>query len=451
MHCCLTRNIMHRCSMKVKSTNMNIPSNGSSTRKAVTILMALGLLSSGGCRAVNKAVTKAVIQRAKSPRGEIHYRSDAKYTLNDSRLEQVEFAGSVSVEDVNVHYQRGLQTQADCIANKTAHLLWRVEKRTGINISRNTIIYLLRLDEIPDSFEIKLKFDPNEFQLPLFVKAGRESCETILADNQSYPYAFVHELVETSLIFPRNGGCVLPDLAGRWLFVRGQVTNATRWFRDGFANYAGYVACESICQDPDFTDQQIVRLAHTRQHQRPFSSLSRVGKKLFSWHQYSRRNLSKGYYSAALGLFLVIRQRFGEEAIHDIMIEIGKRDYLDGPDLMEIASDALNTDIAELVKDFSFPKTGLEMTALTSAIALNKGLGIEEGLLVTKVDPNSPAEQVSIGPNDVIARVNDKPVRNNLDYELAIFKLMDQQAVELALWRKDEGELVVELPLRNGP
>ena len=110
-----------------------------------------------------------------------------------------------------------------------------------MTITTRSTIYLLRFDQQPQDFTINLTSDPNEFLLPLFVQAGQESCETIVAQSRGYPYLLVHELVETSLV-NKAGGSVLPDLAWGMSAARMHVNNYTRWFRDGFANYAGYIA-----------------------------------------------------------------------------------------------------------------------------------------------------------------------------------------------------------------
>jgi hypothetical protein len=89
-------------------------------------------------------------------------------------------------------------------------------------------------------------------------------------------------------------------------------------------------------------------------HTEPFSSLAHVGDKLFSWPQSSKVELERVYYNAALGLFLLIADRFGESAIRDIIHEIAQRRATNGRDLIEIPT-AARADVRQLARDFSFP------------------------------------------------------------------------------------------------
>lgn len=401
----------------------------------LAVLLASHLAPVVGCRVINKEITKIIYQ--KKPKESIWHSSAMwKYTLTKSQMQEIDFASSVSIEDVNVHYQQGLEAQADYIANKTIELLSEVEKKTGVQISFGTRIYLLRLDEFPQSFDIEMKGDPNEFCQPLFVEAGNESCEAIISKNWTYPGLLTHELVECSLIFPEHGGRILIDPHWSWLLFSGNYRNYTRWFREGFANYAGYLTSEIISQDMDLFQQ-------------PFSSLNKVGKKLFSWHQYSNDKLNHDYYNAALGLFLLIRDQFGEEAIREIIDEIKKQEYLDGVDLIKLTNQILNTDIKKLVENFHFPEIGLKTQPLKPATALNEGLDVTDGLFIIAVEPNSPADNANIKKKDVILKINGKPIKNNLDFELAIFELMQQQSVEVLLWRKEQQQITTELRLEN--
>ena len=115
-------------------------------------------------------------------------------------------------ERLTVSYQRGLRDQARNIADRTTQLLDVVEQRIGLELTTRSTIFLIRLDDAPRNFSIRLTVEPNEFPLPLFVPVGDESDHAILAHNRSYPYLFVHELVETSLVGGASGGQVLPDL-----------------------------------------------------------------------------------------------------------------------------------------------------------------------------------------------------------------------------------------------
>jgi hypothetical protein len=400
---------------------------------------------SGGCGSINKGVTETVLARRKPHEWGIHYASRLEYTLTDKTLLNVEFEGSRSAGDTVVRYQRGLGEQAQCLADKTAALLEAVHERTGVTITTRSTLYLFRFDQPPQNFSISLTSEPNEFLLPLFVQAGQESCEAIVAQSRSYPYLLVHELTETSLI-GKAGGSVLPDLAWGAPGVRMHVNNYTRWFRDGFANYAGYIAYEITAGE--VTSDKKLYQPEASVHTEPFSCLAQVGGKLFSWPQSSKTELERAYYNAALGLFLLIADTFGEQAIRDIVHEIAPRQAVNGHDLIEITNRVLNTDVKQLAEDFKFPQVGAEVEQMTPALALNKGVEPHAGLFVQNVQAGSIAKRAGLEEKDVIIAVGDMPVANHLDFELGLFKVRKKRTVPLAVQRVGEGTLTLDLPLR---
>ncbi|MBN1361324.1 MAG: PDZ domain-containing protein [Sedimentisphaerales bacterium] len=419
------------------------------TAKIGLLALAMGLLAlGGGCRTINKRLSEAVQDPGKAKQWSVHYGSHGHYQLDNDRLKGLEFEGCTEGDRIKVHYQRGLAESAQCIADETTRLLEAVEQRLGLTITTRSTIPLLRFDEIPQNFDISLKGEPNEFPLPLFVQAGDESCRSILAQNRSYPYLFVHELVETSLACSETGGRVLPDMGWSFLGLHAHVDNHTRWFREGLANYAGYIAHEIARQD--LADAKDAPAGRALVHSHPFSALDDIGVKLFSWSQYSRARNQEDHYNAALGLFLLIADEYGEQAIREIMAEIAKRKIVDGRDLLEIAKQATGTDLKQLAAAFRFPQTGLKLDDLTAATALNKGLDVRRGLLVEALEPNGLADQAGLEPNDVIVAIDDNAVADELDYELALFKARARPSVSLSLWRAGTGTLAIDLPLWPG-
>ncbi|MCL5280765.1 MAG: PDZ domain-containing protein [Planctomycetes bacterium] len=409
-------------------------------------MLALLVGLSGGCSGINKGITESVLARRKSREWSIRYASRSLYTLTDKTLLEVEFEGSRNAGDTVVRYQRGLGDQAQCLADKTAALLEAVHERTGVVITTRSTLYLLRFDQPPQDFTVSLTSDPNEFLLPLFLPAGQESCDEIVAQSRSYPYLLVHELVETSLI-RRAGGTVLPDLAWGAPGLRMHVNNYTRWFRDGFANYAGFIAYEIVAGE--IPSAKRLYQQETLVHTEPFSCLAQVGDKLFSWPQSSEMDLERVYYNAALGLFLLIADRFGEPAIRDIIHEIAQRRATNGRDLIEITNRVLQTDVRQLARDFEFPRIGARVEQMSLALALNKGAEPHTGLFVLAVPGGgSLAARAGLQERDVILAVGDTPVANHLDFELGLFKVRNQRTVPLTVQRASVGTLTLDLPLR---
>jgi len=399
---------------------------------------------SAGCRTISRGITESVLEPGSSERWEVRYGSRVLYTLTNETLTEVEFEGSVISGDVVVRYQRGLAPQAQCVADRTAALLDKVCERTGVAISTRTTAYLLRFDQRPQNFNITLAVEPNEFPLPLFVRAGEESCEAIIAQNHSYPYLAVHELVETSLV-DRAGGQVLPDLSWGTLGLSLHVNNYTRWFRDGLANYAGYVAYEIVAGE--MPSEQTLCHRQTLLHDRPFTSLARIGDRLFSWPQSSATERERAYYNAALGLFLLIADTYGEQTIRYIMHEVAQQETVDGTDLVEIANHVLGTDVRQLAADFEFPFVGVELERMSPALALNRGVGLREGLFVKRVQEDSAAARAGLLEKDVIVAVGTTPITNMLDFEVGLFRVRKQPSASLTVYRQGAGPLTLRLPV----
>jgi len=415
------------------------------TRVLVTGLLGLILVSSGGCRSLNRDLVIRVLPKALARQSRGSWVASGKYVLTDSNLQKTTFEGTVETEDVNVIYQFGLKEQARYIANQINDLTSHIESTTGLKICYSTRVYLLRQERIPENYEIRFKNEPGIFTMPLFVSAGDESCQAIILRNVGYPELLAHEIVEMSLIFHKPPGVVLPDVAGELLFLKPKMLNYTRWFREGFAEYAGFLAQQIVPSDsPDeYSTMNLTVLSS------PFSALSSVGRKLFSWHSYSRPVVKNEYYDAALGLFLLITDSFGTDAVKNIVDQMNELDYLDGPDLINAVNRALNTDIEDLVADFRFPDIGCKLIPLTRTIALNEDLHVEQGLYTSAVEPNTLADRAGIKNKDVILKVGDKTVKNNLEFEWTLLKLLNRRIVDITIWRKDEGQIVIKLPLTN--
>lgn len=411
-------------------------------------ILGLGILAmvglGAGCRAFNRKITESAMEWKTAESWQVQYGSRVLYTLTNDTFTNVEFEGSVLSGDVVARYQRGLGPQAKCFAENMTDVLRQVSERTGVMISTRTTAYLLRFDDRPQNFTITLAVEPNEFPLPLFIEAGDESCEAIIAQNHSYPYIVVHELVESSLVSP-TGGQVLPDLAWGALGLHVNVNNYTRWFRDGLANYAGYVAYEIVSSQA--TGEQRLRYGQTLLHTSPFTSLAKVGDKLFAWPQSPATRQERMYYDAALGLFLLIADTYGEQTIRYMVREIGERETVDGRDLVEIANRVLGTDVRRLAESFQAPALGVELERLSPALALNRGVEMREGVFVKSVKEGGPAAVAGLKEKDVITAVGATQVANLLDFELGLFRTRRESSTILTIQRQGVGSLALTLSL----
>lgn len=386
--------------------------------------------------------------------------------VNENRLlKDAQFAGTMKAGNIQVLYQEGLQKQADCIANLTYKSFSRILKSTGFRTSTATrTMYLLFSDSTPQDGSEIIWTPNNVLGLILFAQTDDDSCESIISHNPVFPFGFVHEIIEGSLLFRKEGTAIEHDyIRKEFGFINRKILNYTRWFREGFSTYCAYLAHEAITSDSRFDKN---RVSHSKLLNgfslHPFSALAKIGKDLFSWHQFSSfpketrpspnlpnpQKTVSDYYDGSFGLFMLIRDKFGADSIHRIIQGIDTLEYADGPALIELTNKILDTDIEKLVEDFHFPQTGLFMHPLFPEEVELKGLSISEGIVVTVVEPGSPAEKAGIRKDDIIYRINDKEIKANLDFEFAIYQLMDRQSVTVNTLR-DEEEVAIELKLGN--
>jgi serine protease Do len=71
-------------------------------------------------------------------------------------------------------------------------------------------------------------------------------------------------------------------------------------------------------------------------------------------------------------------------------------------------------------QNYSNEKLGLSVQNLTADIAKKLGYQNEEGVIVTKVDPGSPADDAGIQVNDLIKEVNKKEIKSVSEFEKII-------------------------------
>jgi len=389
---------------------------------------------------------------------------------NENRLlKDAQFTGTMKAGNIQVLYQEGLQNQADCIANLTHKSFSRILKSTGFRTSTaNRTMYLLRSDSTPRDVSQIVWTPDNVLGVILLAQTDDDTCESIISHNSVFPFGFVHEIIEGSFLFRKEGTAIQHDyIRKEFIFFNRKVLNYTRWFREGFASYCGYLAHEAITSDSSFEKNKVSHaMLLNGSHQHPFSALTKIGKDLFTWHLFSSfpqenllspnlpnpQKVTSDYYDGSFGLFMLIRDKFGADSIHRIILGIDTLEYADGPALIELTNKILNTNIEQLVEDFHFPQTGLYMEPL-SFISLGKPqlkeLSVSEGLYVTVVEPGSPAEKAGIRKEDVIYRINDKEIKANLDFEFAIYRLMDQKSVTVNILRDKDVEITTELKLAN--
>jgi hypothetical protein len=396
-------------------------------------------------------------------------------------LNGIKFDGKIRSGKVEVTYPKGLFFQAQRLADQLNIALNHIKKSTGFEVAYDQLsIYLKPVDKIPDtpSYEwndTMFLCSNNSYSWILYVEKGKDSYEEILESNSpELPSVFIHEATEGSITFKEKGLHVLTDMYYSVLGITiGKKIYYTRWFRDGFSNYTGHLAYESFISNTTF-NQNSFSPWKLQAHHHPFSCLSKLGENLFSWHQFQfdggnpkfiqtwviPDNLTENpdsptapatelnYYDAALGLFLLIRDRYGDEAIKKIYLQLKKLEWVDGPALIQVFNEILKTDIRQMAKDFRFPYLGLYMSEFGVDEESRQHGWDKEGCYVHFVEPGSLSDHAGIKKGDIIFQINDQLIKTDYDFEIALYKFMNQQNIKLGVWRKGIGEMTLEIKFK---
>lgn len=416
-------------------------------KQYIAALIILIIISLSGCSSVEDKKSENNNKNKKYVESiDARYFGNTTFNFNSENLKKAEFEGDIQVGQTNIKYQKGLESQAGYIAEKLDDVLSHVKTETGIKFALNPQVYLLRVQEYPQNLNVHFKVDePNIFPIPIFAKVGEDDPNLIFKNNHFFPNMLVHEMSESSLYYPDGKGVLKGDARLRILILSLDWNNYTRWFRDGFANYAGYISMDYMRSNPDENLSQIYETAY--RHQTPFSSLRDVGKDLFKWSQVSNPRKKGDYYSAALGLFLILEDKYGREAIRDVISELDNYESLNGSDLIKLINKKLDTDIEKLAEDLKFNKIGFVIYQLTPVMSLNQGLEPEKGLFVKTVEPNTIAQEAGIDANDVIVAINGNPIATRFDFEMELFHAMKQPKAQFKIWRKGEGYKEIEISM----
>ncbi len=132
--------------------------------------------------------------------------------IENSLLKDAQFAGTMKAGNIQVLYEAGLQNQADCIANLTYKSFSRILKSTGFRTSTaNRTMYLLRSDSMLWDVSQIVWTPENVLGVILLAQTGEDSCEAIISHNSVFPFGFVHEIIEGSLFFRKEGTVIEHD------------------------------------------------------------------------------------------------------------------------------------------------------------------------------------------------------------------------------------------------
>lgn len=391
-------------------------------RAGAGVVLALVL---AGCETIQEKTALATYttyqDEGGKPAFDVRFNYSDAVVVDNTHVAEQYYEGTAKVGRAEVAFQAGLKEQAGELAMEMEQYIADVEQHLGRELQVPVRAYLLRRDRMPGEVTGGFQRTSDVYQFPMFVADQEESFETIRSTNPFYPYMFVHELAKLSLVDPARPPLILDDQKDNPL-VKSRYF--TRWFREGLANYAEFLVYEKMRQRtaPDGTPTPLSTFENSHVYQQPLTSLAKVGEDLFSWDAFDDRANNPDYHNAAMGLFILVEDRYGDGAVRSIMDELEKLSFVDGQVLEETFNKTLGTDIRQMVGTFTLQDTGTEATTLTPATARNYGLKAPQGLYVNNIADASLAKTAGLQRGDVIVQLNRTVIANHLDYELAMLE-----------------------------
>jgi len=85
---------------------------------------------------------------------------------------------------------------------------------------------------------------------------------------------------------------------------------------------------------------------------------------------------------------------------------------------------------------------GIQLMHLTPELRIHFGVSEEAGVMVAKVEPDSPAEQAGIQVGDILTEVDGNPIDSPMKLGRYIRGKEEGDSVSLALWRDGSGQAV---------
>jgi hypothetical protein len=307
------------------------------------------------------------------------------------------------------------------LAGEMSSALSVIEKRTGIDYQYRLRFYLVEVDEVPQTYRFSLTAKERAIEVPLFFRAQTRSLTSFVEQNQIALYYSVHELTEQNLCAPVKGTPVLADTFFGFYYIK----SYTRWFREGMADYAAYIAIDVLKSDLGArifpADSPSVAV------------LSAAGADLFKWHQLSRSDKDI-YYRAAFTLFFLIDARYGDDCIRQIVGGVNSLKYADGDALIALTNKAIGTDVVKMVSGIRFGDPGFSMEIHVSDGHEHSLLDMT-GVWVADVDSSGPAAKAGLQTGDRITAVNGSPITEYQTIVLAVYRGLDRPSMDVTVLR----------------
>jgi serine protease Do len=87
---------------------------------------------------------------------------------------------------------------------------------------------------------------------------------------------------------------------------------------------------------------------------------------------------------------------------------------------------------------------GIRVTDLTPEISQRFNLGDTTGVVVVNVEPGSKGAEAGVQMGDIIKEINHKAIEGVDDYTSSLKKIKDGESVNLFIWRRNAGFLVIK-------
>lgn len=95
---------------------------------------------------------------------------------------------------------------------------------------------------------------------------------------------------------------------------------------------------------------------------------------------------------------------------------------------------------------------GVGLTELTPELRAHFGVPEESGVMVSKVEPGSPAEKAGVRVGDILARIDGNPVKSSWDVSAKVRRYDDGQQVPIEVWRNGKAQnLTAAIALKERP
>jgi serine protease Do len=90
-------------------------------------------------------------------------------------------------------------------------------------------------------------------------------------------------------------------------------------------------------------------------------------------------------------------------------------------------------------------KFGIRVAKLTPEIIQRFGIGDTTGVIVINVESDGKGAEAGVQMGDIIKEINHRIIESVKDYTTAMDKIKDDESVNLFIWRKNAGFMVIKL------